>query len=85
MHAVPLTFAHLPTEPAMLHERPVPVHAVSQQMPDAQLPLVHALLPVQVSPLIFFATHAPPAQKNDPLAQSPSTVHDVLQVVVPQA
>jgi hypothetical protein len=62
VHAVPLTFAHVPTEPAMLQEYPVPVQAVLQQIPDTQLPLVHALFPLHASPFGFLATHAPPEQ-----------------------
>jgi len=46
----------------MLQEYPVPVQAVLQQIPDTQLPLVHALFPLHASPFGFLATHAPPEQ-----------------------
>jgi hypothetical protein len=51
--------------PARLQAWQVPHMAVVQQTPSRQLPLTHSLpavLPLQVVPLAFFATHAPPAQ-----------------------
>jgi hypothetical protein len=39
-----------------------PPQAVLQHTPSTQLPLPHWLAPVQVTPLVFFETHAPALQ-----------------------
>jgi hypothetical protein len=77
---VPLTPASLSTAVQALQ---VPSHAVSQQTPSAQKPLVHWFSPEHVAPLASVATHEPLEQKK-PERQSPSPAQDVLHAVGPQ-
>jgi hypothetical protein len=56
-----------------------PPHALLQQKPSMQLPLVHWLpVPVQAAPCAFFAVHVEPTQYAV-LMQSLSPVHVVRQ------
>ena len=56
------TALHVPISPARLHAREPVAHALAQQYPSAQKPLVHSVAAAQVCPLPFFARHLPPAQ-----------------------
>ncbi len=57
-----MTLEQVPTKPAMLQASQLPLHAVLQQTPSTQLPLVHWLLPVHAVPFASFATQAVPLQ-----------------------
>jgi hypothetical protein len=52
-------FAHVPSEPAMLHAMHVPEQVVPQQMPSTQLPLAQLAATAHTEPLIFLQTPAP--------------------------
>lgn len=65
---------------AAVHATHVPVQAVSQQTPSAQLPLWHSLAAPHASPSARFARQAPAAQKF-PLKQSVSAPHGLVQAL----
>jgi hypothetical protein len=48
------TLAQVPALPVSAHDRHVPVHAVAQQTPCAQLPELHSAAAVHTAPLGFF-------------------------------
>jgi hypothetical protein len=52
------------------------VHALPQQTPSAQNPLVHWPAATHATPLLFLLSHAPAAQ-NLSLVQSVASVHEV--------
>ncbi len=52
-----VTLKHVPTDPATLQASQAPPHAVSQQTPSMQLPLVHWLLVAHAAPLASFGLH----------------------------
>ena len=56
------TFVQVPTLPVMSHAWQLPVHAVEQQMPSTQLPLLHSSAMAHVAPSVFLGTHEPTAQ-----------------------
>jgi hypothetical protein len=56
---------------------------VLQHVPLTQLPLVHWLLPPQALPFATLGTHEP-LWHHAVETQSPLTVHEVLQLLVPQ-
>jgi hypothetical protein len=56
------TALHVPGDPARLHAKHAVAHALAQQYPSAQKPLVHSVAAAQVCPVAFFARHLPPAQ-----------------------
>jgi hypothetical protein len=56
------TLVQMPTVPATLHARHVPVQVESQQTPSAQNPERHWLAPVQAAAGCFFGVHVPPLQ-----------------------
>ena len=78
------TRVHVPLLPATPvsaaeHALQLPVHAVLQQNPSTQSPLLHSRAPVlHVAPEDFLATHAPPLQ-NAVLAQPLSSTQVVGQ------
>ena len=55
-----VVFVHLPCVTA--HDVHAPVHALSQQYPSTQLPVLHSDLSAQVSPWFFKAAHVEPVQ-----------------------
>jgi hypothetical protein len=59
----------------------LPVHALLQQKPLTQAPLVHWLLPEQTLPLPSFAEQVLPLQKSAAM-QSPSLEQDFRHVVI---
>jgi hypothetical protein len=65
------------------HDMQVPVQAVAQQTPCAQMPLLHSPPAAQMAPL-GLGPHEPFVQKF-PGAQSPSVTQVALQALVPQA
>ena len=52
----------MPCAPATLHAWQAPAHAVLQQNPSTQLPLLHWLPDVQAALLAPLAVHVAPAQ-----------------------
>jgi hypothetical protein len=58
----------------------VPLHAVLQHTPDAQLPEVHSIPLTQVAPLLLSAMQAMPMHV-EPVAHSDGSAHVVLHFV----
>ena len=56
------TGLQVPTLPTRLHASHVPLHAVPQQTPSAQLPETHSLDPAQLLPVAFCAVQVPERQ-----------------------
>ena len=67
-----------------LHTSHAPPHAVLQQNPSAQKPLVHCVARRHDSPLPCAGTHAAPSQKK-PAPHCPSVVQPVGQPALPAA
>jgi hypothetical protein len=57
-----VAFVHVPSDPATLHASHAFPHALLQQYPSTQFPLVHWPAAVQVLPFAFFATQLVPLQ-----------------------
>jgi hypothetical protein len=83
--SVPLagTGEHVPPAPVSAHDMQVPLHAVPQQMPWAQMALLHSVPLEQTAPF-GLSPHDPPMQEAG-IAQSLSVAHVALQAFVPQA
>jgi hypothetical protein len=73
------TATHAPCAPLASHASHSPVHAVAQQKPSTQKPLVHAVAFEHVMPSGCFFAHTPLLQKPS-VAQSVSSVHRVVHV-----
>ena len=76
------TFVQVPRLPPTAHDWQVPAHAVAQQKPCWQNPVMHSVPAPHAIPVGFFV-HAPITQTLG-AAQSPSAVHDVLHAFAPQ-
>ena len=63
----------------------VPVHALLQQKPSAQKPVVHSSAAVQEPPWALLATQAPAEQYVPDSVQSPSKPHMVSHALPPLA
>jgi hypothetical protein len=72
----------VPALPEIAHDMQVPVQAVLQQMPCAQIVLLHSLPPPQVAPS-GLRPHDPPLHTPGG-AQSASAVQDDLHMATPQ-
>jgi hypothetical protein len=79
-----VTSVQVPTLPPTSQAWHWPLHAWSQQKPSTQCAFAHWLESVQADPSASFETQVP-LEQYDPLEQSASTAHDVLQAVAPQA
>jgi hypothetical protein len=73
----------VPSVPDSAQDLHVPAHAVPQQKPCSQKPDMHSDAAAQAMPVGFFAQA--PATQTLGAVQSASTVHDVLQTLVPHA
>ena len=76
------TATQLPALPEIAQDRQVPVQAVWQQVPCAQMPLLHSLPSPQIAPLGLRPQD--PSLQTPGCAQSASAVHDDLQAAAPQ-
>jgi hypothetical protein len=65
------TFVHVPRCPVTLHAMHCAVHAVPQQYPSTQKPLVHAPFALHGCPLL--SLHAPAPSHDDGVAQVPGS------------
>lgn len=76
------TGVQVPALPASAHDMQVDPQAVPQQIPCAQIPVLHSVPPAQTAP-VDFSPHDPPVQTAG-AAQSAFEVHVALQVAAPQ-
>jgi hypothetical protein len=76
------TGVQVPALPASAQDMQLDPHAVAQQTPCAQIPVLHSVPPAQVAP-VDFSPHEPPLQTL-PGAQSAFEVHVALQAAAPQ-
>ena len=83
--SVPLTATgeQVPAAPVSAHDRQVPVHAVPQQTPWAQMVLLHSVPLEQTAP--FGLSPHDPEMQDAGIAQSLSVAQVALQAFVPQA
>jgi hypothetical protein len=82
VHCWPFALLQWPMASGTLHEKPVCVHALSQQTLPMQCALPHAPSPLQFAPRPSCGTHLPPLQKL-PVVQSASFEHVVAQAFEP--
>jgi len=77
------TGAQVPALPVSPHDMHVDPQAVAQQIPCAQIPVLHSVPPAQTAP-VDFRPHDPPVHTAG-AAQSAFEVHVALQAAVPHA
>jgi len=76
------TEVQVPALPVSAHDMQVDPQAVAQQIPCAQIPVLHSVPPAQTAP-VDFSPHDPPVQTAG-AAQSAFEVHVALQAAAPQ-
>ena len=76
------TGRQVPAFPGVAHDMQAPLQAVWQQVPIAQIPLLHSIPSPQIAPL-GLRPHDPPLQTPGG-AQSASAVHEDLHTAAPQ-
>jgi hypothetical protein len=81
---VPVTGAHVPTEPATAQASHCPSQAALQHTPSTQKPLAHWTAAPQLPPSGAFGAQRPPEHQLA-AAQSPSVEQVPRQAVAPQA
>jgi hypothetical protein len=73
------TFVQVPSEPESAHDLQAPVQVVAQQIPCAQIPDPHSVLPEHEAPLGFLPQEF--ETQTLPVLQLPSTAHAVKHLV----
>jgi hypothetical protein len=82
--SVPLAAAlHVPSAPATLHASHVPLHALLQQYPSAQLPERHCAPEVQALPVANSPSHEPALQLLPGLQSSAAFTQGEMQAPAP--
>jgi hypothetical protein len=76
------TGVQVPALPVSAHDMQVDPQAVAQQIPCAQIPVLHSVPPAQAAP-VDFSPHEPPVQTAG-AAQSAFEVQAALQAAAPQ-
>jgi hypothetical protein len=76
------TAVQVPALPVSAHDMQVDPQAVVQQIPCAQIPVLHSVLPAQAAP-VDFNPHDPPVQTAG-ARQSAFEVQVALQAAAPQ-